>query len=146
MHRAKRIFDCTSGWFLLLISIIGFVRVKRYERSILASRNASSTQASASQAQPTPEDVSHDLLLRRNLEEVFGIPLNTRHRQSGSETMARMDEEQERIQRRIAAMLVREREAGAQAAREMDAGEARALGRLQEEARLERDLVAAGLL
>lgn len=57
-----------------------------------------------------------------------------------------MDDEQERIQRRMAAILVREREVGAQAAREMDAGEARALGRLQEEARLERDLVAAGLL
>lgn len=57
-----------------------------------------------------------------------------------------MDEEQEQIQRRMAAILERERQAGAQAAREMDAGEAMALGRLQEEARLERDLVAAGLL
>lgn len=137
-----------SGWFLLLVSIIGFIRVKRYERSILASRNPPSpNNSSASQAQPTPEEVSHQLLLRRNLEEVFGIPLSTRHRSSRSETEGRgTGEDEERITRRMAAVIAAERQAGVQAQREMDAGEAMALRRMHEEARLERDLVAAGLL
>ncbi|KAI0042872.1 hypothetical protein FA95DRAFT_512114 [Auriscalpium vulgare] len=55
----------TIGWFLLLTSLIGYFRVKRFEMSVRASRT-----------RPTPlsaEDVERDLVIRRNLEEVFGI-------------------------------------------------------------------------
>jgi len=50
-----------SGWFLLLTSIIGFWRVKRWEQSV----------------RPTPvlavEQVEEDRHVRQNLEHVFGI-------------------------------------------------------------------------
>ncbi|KDQ59350.1 hypothetical protein JAAARDRAFT_192849 [Jaapia argillacea MUCL 33604] len=54
----------TMGWFLLLSSLVGFWRVKRWESSIKASRNS---------VPLTPEDVERDLAVRRNLELVFGI-------------------------------------------------------------------------
>lgn len=144
----------SSGWFLLLISIIGFIRVKRYERSILRSRNSSADHApSAPQPQPTVEDITRDLLLRRNLEEVFGIPMvdstptSSRHRSQQSESDARRETEEERMERRLTVLMrERERERRQGGQRELDAGEARVFGRLQEEARLQRDLREAGLL
>jgi hypothetical protein len=33
---------CSKGWFMLLTSLLGFWRVKRWEREILASRDSSS--------------------------------------------------------------------------------------------------------
>lgn len=56
----------TIGWFLLLTSIIGYFRVKRFEMSVRASRAPSVL---------TAEDMQRDIALRRNLEEVFGINL-----------------------------------------------------------------------
>jgi hypothetical protein len=50
------------GWFLLLSSVIGYWRVKRWERSI---RSASTPI--------TPEDIERDIAVRRNLESVFGV-------------------------------------------------------------------------
>jgi len=55
----------TVGWFLLLTSIIGFFRVKRFEMSIRASRAAPPALST--------QDIQHDVALRRNLEDVFGI-------------------------------------------------------------------------
>ncbi|EPQ54355.1 hypothetical protein GLOTRDRAFT_111649 [Gloeophyllum trabeum ATCC 11539] len=55
----------TLGWMLLLTSLIGFWRVKRWERSI---RQASQPQT------VTPEELERDRAVRRNLEIVFGIP------------------------------------------------------------------------
>ncbi|KAA1467600.1 hypothetical protein DENSPDRAFT_877451 [Dentipellis sp. KUC8613] len=55
----------TIGWFLLLTSIIGYVRVKRYELSIRASSTRS----------VTPDDTERDVALRRNLTEIFAMPL-----------------------------------------------------------------------
>jgi len=55
----------TIGWFLLLTSIIGYFRVKRFELSVRASR--------AAPPMLTPENIQHEVALRRNLEEVFGI-------------------------------------------------------------------------
>ncbi|KAI0267748.1 hypothetical protein BC834DRAFT_57370 [Gloeopeniophorella convolvens] len=55
----------TIGWFLLLTSLIGYFRVKRFELSVRASRG--------SPAALTAEDVQRDIALRRNLEDVFGI-------------------------------------------------------------------------
>jgi hypothetical protein len=52
----------TLGWFLLLSSIIGYWRVKRWESSVRAP------------PQPTtPEDIERDIAIRRNIENVFGI-------------------------------------------------------------------------
>jgi hypothetical protein len=50
-----------AGWFLLLSSIIGFWRVKRWESSIRASSTSNA-----------PIDVERDIAIRRNIEQVFG--------------------------------------------------------------------------
>ncbi|TFK40279.1 hypothetical protein BDQ12DRAFT_628147 [Crucibulum laeve] len=52
----------TLGWFLLLSSIIGFWRMKRWEAHIRSPP-----------APITPEDVERDIAIRRNIENVFGI-------------------------------------------------------------------------
>jgi hypothetical protein len=51
---------------LLLTSIIGYFRVKRFEMSVRASRTGGPPALTA-------EDMQRDVALRRNLEEVFGI-------------------------------------------------------------------------
>ncbi|KAI9461575.1 metal homeostatis protein bsd2 [Lactarius psammicola] len=56
----------TIGWFLLLTSMIGYFRVKRFEMSVRASRTRGPPALTA-------EDIQRDIALRRNLEEVFGI-------------------------------------------------------------------------
>lgn len=50
-----------SGWFLLLSSILGFWRVKRWEESV--------------RTPAVPPTVDDDQNVRRNLEDVFGIPI-----------------------------------------------------------------------
>lgn len=52
------------GWFLLVSSLIGYWRVKRWEASVRSSQ----TQA------PTPEQIERDRVVRRQLEHVLGIP------------------------------------------------------------------------
>ncbi|KAH9178121.1 hypothetical protein EDB89DRAFT_1843771 [Lactarius sanguifluus] len=56
----------TIGWFLLLTSMIGYFRVKRFEMSVRASRNGGAPVLTA-------EDIRRDMALRRNIEEVFGL-------------------------------------------------------------------------
>ncbi|KAI9439919.1 metal homeostatis protein bsd2 [Lactarius indigo] len=56
----------TIGWFLLLTSMIGYFRVKRFEMSVRASRNGGPPALTA-------EDIRRDMALRRNIEEVFGL-------------------------------------------------------------------------
>ncbi|KAH9063900.1 metal homeostatis protein bsd2 [Lactarius vividus] len=56
----------TIGWFLLLTSMIGYFRVKRFEMSVRASRNGGAPALTA-------EDIRRDMALRRNIEEVFGL-------------------------------------------------------------------------
>jgi hypothetical protein len=53
----------TLGWFLLLSSIIGFWRVKRWESSIRASSTMNVTLG----------DADRELATRRNIEQIFGI-------------------------------------------------------------------------
>ena len=55
------------GWFLLLSSSVSFFRVKRWERSI---------QANSAPVTITREDVEREIAVRRNLESVFGIPMD----------------------------------------------------------------------
>ncbi|KAF5382088.1 hypothetical protein D9615_004316 [Tricholomella constricta] len=88
----------TLGWFIFLSSIIGYARIKRWERSIRAA------------AQPTPvspEAVERDIAIRRNIASVFGVAFE--------------DEEEVRARARLEALQ-------------------------QQDARLTRDLQAAGLL
>jgi len=56
----------TLGWFLLLSSVIGFWKVKRWEQSIRPSQPS---------APLTADDLERDRAVRRNLEEVFGLPM-----------------------------------------------------------------------
>lgn len=55
----------SKGWFILLTSLLGFWRVKRWERGILASQREPSTSAHASEAR--------SLTLFPRLEQVFGL-------------------------------------------------------------------------
>ena len=58
-----------TGWFLLLTSLIGYFRVKRFELSVRASR---ATPSSSSTMSAAGNDVEHDVTLRRNFEGIFG--------------------------------------------------------------------------
>ncbi|THV03195.1 hypothetical protein K435DRAFT_568765, partial [Dendrothele bispora CBS 962.96] len=67
----------TIGWFLLLSSTVGFWRVKRWENSIRTSTSSSNSTPTAAPSQRsylTREEVEQDIVMRRNLESVFGIP------------------------------------------------------------------------
>lgn len=57
----------TVGWFVLLTSMLGFWRVKRWERGI--------RQASEPAPTPTAEDIERDENVRSSLYRVFGIQL-----------------------------------------------------------------------
>jgi len=57
-----------SGWFLLLSSIIGYWRVKRWEKSVRTPT-----------LPPTAEQMERDRNVRRGLEEVFGIRFEDTH-------------------------------------------------------------------
>ncbi|KAF8656864.1 hypothetical protein AX16_002411 [Volvariella volvacea WC 439] len=56
----------TMGWFIVLISLLGFIRVKRWEYSISDSRNNEPR---------SPDAVAYDRAVRRNLMAVFGLPM-----------------------------------------------------------------------
>lgn len=53
------------GWFLLLSSVLGFFRVKRWEREVLVSGSGHDPA--------TPEAIARDQQIRHNLHQVFGI-------------------------------------------------------------------------
>ncbi|KAK0199190.1 hypothetical protein DFS33DRAFT_1376550 [Desarmillaria ectypa] len=57
----------TAGWFLVLSSIVGFWRVKRWETSIRSTTTPERPQVT------TREEVDRDIAVRRNLESVFGV-------------------------------------------------------------------------
>ncbi|KAI0078767.1 hypothetical protein K474DRAFT_1659934 [Panus rudis PR-1116 ss-1] len=56
----------TLGWFLFLSSLVGFFRVKRWEKSIRDSANA---------PPPSPEDLARDAERRRAIQQAFMMPL-----------------------------------------------------------------------
>lgn len=58
------------GWFILLTSLLGFWRVKRWERGILSPRRAAAPR--------TAEQTAHDVALISNLEQAFGLPIISR--------------------------------------------------------------------
>lgn len=70
-HEWISFFLMTIGWFLLLTSLIGYFRVKRFELSVRASRTIPSS-SSATAMSAAENDVERDVMLRRNFEGVFG--------------------------------------------------------------------------
>ncbi|CAL1700548.1 unnamed protein product [Somion occarium] len=62
-------FLMTVGWFLLLTSILGFWRVKRWERSILSTQQSDSSSSSS----PSSSDAIHVNPLAMRLEQTFGL-------------------------------------------------------------------------
>lgn len=58
------------GWFILLTSLLGFWRVKRWERGILSPRRAAAPR--------TAEQSARDIALISNLEQAFGLPIISR--------------------------------------------------------------------
>lgn len=59
------IWSIHTGWFLLLSSILGYARVKRWERSIRTSQ--------PQMASPSPDEVVHDAHVRSHIHRVFGL-------------------------------------------------------------------------
>ncbi|THH13965.1 hypothetical protein EW146_g6310 [Bondarzewia mesenterica] len=112
----------TMGWFLLLTSIIGFFRVKRFEMSVRAAA------ASAHGPQTTAEDVQREMAIRRNFDDVFGINLGGAPGQPAPPVAGSTQGLEGQTINLVETV---------------DLEQAR---RMIEEARLERDLRAAGLL
>ncbi|PFH53086.1 hypothetical protein AMATHDRAFT_138432 [Amanita thiersii Skay4041] len=73
----------TLGWFLLISSVIGFWRVKRWESSVRTNH---------SQAPASPEEIERDLAVRRNLESVFGVPAGASVEEDDRTSHVRYDE------------------------------------------------------
>ncbi|KAI0280839.1 hypothetical protein BGY98DRAFT_962141 [Russula aff. rugulosa BPL654] len=71
-HEWVSFFLMTVGWFLLLTSLIGFFRVKRFELSVRASHAVSSSSSSSSSSSPRASAAERNVMLRRNFEGVFG--------------------------------------------------------------------------
>lgn len=66
-------FLMTIGWFLLLTSSLGFWRVKRWERSILASHTSNSSSSSRSHARTQSEIVDEEESRRQSFFERIGL-------------------------------------------------------------------------
>ena len=65
INSSRVIYMTLTGWFLLLTSLIGYFRVKRFELSVRASRTTPPSALS-------PDDIERNVMLRRNLEDVWG--------------------------------------------------------------------------
>jgi len=129
-------FFMTIGWFTLLTSLLGFFRVKRWERGILTPQQPFAPRTSA--------EAARDRALISNLESAFGFSLPTRQDIRTGLGLGRRDAEGELIVHESAAAgrtedPVEEEDAGAALARRREA--ARELDR-----RLQDSLQAAGLL
>lgn len=79
----------TSGWFVLLTSVLGFYRVKRWERSILASQQREASPPGT--AAPTTA-ASEDAFAIRGMSRIdllrsgFGLSPRQRERENSEET------------------------------------------------------------
>lgn len=65
----------TLGWFLLITSLLGYWRVKRWERGV--QRSVESTAVREREREPSPEDLARNAQVLRNLEQAFGIQWDT---------------------------------------------------------------------
>ncbi|KAG9128281.1 hypothetical protein FRC07_001922 [Ceratobasidium sp. 392] len=62
-------FLMTIGWFVLLTSLMGYWRVKRWEHGVMRA----SAESSQSRREPTEEELVQDAAILANIERVFGI-------------------------------------------------------------------------
>lgn len=85
--------NATPGWFLLLTSVVGYWRVKHWEQSIRSASN---------RVPVTPEDISRDTALRRNIQHVFGFG-TVDETNPGPQTEQAVDAEVHRIARDLRA-------------------------------------------
>lgn len=74
----------TLGWFIFLSSLIAYVRIKRWERSIRSPPALVSS--------PSPEVVERDREIRRNLATVFGIAFGDDERSEEARGMRAVDQ------------------------------------------------------
>ncbi|CAE6424539.1 unnamed protein product [Rhizoctonia solani] len=61
-------FLMTIGWFVLLTSLMGYWRVKRWEHGVVRA-----SAETAQSRQPTEEEMAHDAAILANIERVFGL-------------------------------------------------------------------------
>lgn len=76
-------FDSRAGWFILLTSVLGFWRVKRWERSILESQTPGPSQSqppnTAAQNSSTEGSTDVDTAVMSHLQRRFGLRLPSSH-------------------------------------------------------------------
>ncbi|KAG6900225.1 hypothetical protein C0993_001294 [Termitomyces sp. T159_Od127] len=84
----------TLGWFVFLSSLIAYIRIKRWERSIRSPP--------APAPAPSPDVVERDREIRRNLASVFGIAFDDEERHEGRTVDPRTREEAEAQDARLA--------------------------------------------
>ncbi|KAG9088098.1 hypothetical protein FS749_002419 [Ceratobasidium sp. UAMH 11750] len=61
-------FLMTIGWFVLLTSLMGYWRVKRWEHGVMRA-----SAETAQSRQPTEEEIAQDAAILANIERVFGL-------------------------------------------------------------------------
>lgn len=61
-------FLMTIGWFVLLTSLMGYWRVKRWEHGVVRA-----SAETAQSRQPTEEEIVQDAAILANIERVFGL-------------------------------------------------------------------------
>lgn len=61
-------FLMTIGWFVLLTSLMGYWRVKRWEHGVVRA-----SAETAQSRQPTEEELAQDAAILANIERVFGL-------------------------------------------------------------------------
>ena len=59
-------FPSIAGWFILLTSLLGFWRVKRWERGILSAQGETAAPA-------TPEEHARSAAIIHSIERAFGL-------------------------------------------------------------------------
>lgn len=139
------------GWFILLTSLLGFWRVKRWERSILSTQQGDHPVASAS-----PADEARNSAIVQRVESVFWLRSSTTPRSSGFGFPGTRGHRSRFIHADLEESLEEDAEEHPSSEREgqyivpIDPNDEEQTGRLvralADEARLQRDLRAAGLL
>lgn len=129
--------QCNAGWFTLLTSLLGFFRVKRWERGILTPQQPAVPR--------TPEEIAREHALLSNMESSFGLSFPSRQDiRIGLGLGRRRDSEGEFVVHESAAAgradgHAEEEDAGAALARRREAAR-------ETDRRLRDGLQAAGLL
>jgi hypothetical protein len=89
-------FCLYAGWFLVITSVLGYWRVKRWERSIRAS-----AAPVAEPAAPTSEDLQRAIEIRRMLFAPFGRRAREREEETRREVPDEELSEEDRLRRNL---------------------------------------------